>query len=307
MKKLWSEVEQEFFDNLDVSELTKKNYRDSLNQFKKWVVKRGISINNLRRSDILAYKSSLINSNKAEGTMDIYLLVVRLFFTFVEEFGYGENIAAAIRYKRKAKGHTKSHLSNDEIKRLLDSCDRSTLIGARNYAIIRLMITIGLRCVEVSRLCVGDMNTTGDVAYILVQRKGQVRKNAKLGITPHLVEIITTYLSMRGASNKDEPMFMSQYDEGMSSRGISNVVTYCMKKAGVYSHDKTAHSLRHTMAVQAIQFGVPMRELQVLLGHSNVKTTEIYLNSIDEELRLKNSVVSTIENKLLRIDKTGEI
>lgn len=306
MKKLWSEIEQEFFDNLDVTDYTKKIYRDTLNQFKKWVVFRGININSLRRSDILAYKSWLINSNKAEGTMDMYLLVVRRFFGFVEEYGYGENIAAAIRYKRKAKGHMKSHLTWEETRRLLDSCDRSTLIGARNYAIIRLMLTVGLRCVEVSRLCVGDMKTEDDVFYIMVQRKGQVRKNGKLGITQHLVDDIMDYLGKRGVSSEDEPMFMSQYNEGLSSRGVASVVRYCMAKAGVYSKEKTAHSLRHTMAVQAIQCGVPIRELQVLLGHTDVKTTEIYLQSLDAELRLRNSVVSTIEDKLLRAQKNGQ-
>ena len=136
--------------------------------------------------------------------------------------------------------------------------------------------------------------------------RGKSRKNGKLGITQHLVDDIMDYLGKRGVSSEDEPMFMSKYNEGLTSRGVAAVVRYCMEKAGVYTKEKTAHSLRHTMAVQAIQCGVPIRELQVLLGHTDVKTTEIYLQSLDAEMRLKNSVVSAVESKLLRSEKNGQ-
>ena len=87
MKKLWSEVEQEFFDNLDVKVRSKNTYRRQLNVFKVWIITTGRNINSLKRSDILAYKSHLISQGKEAATIDTYLTILRLFYQFIEEYG----------------------------------------------------------------------------------------------------------------------------------------------------------------------------------------------------------------------------
>ena len=77
-----------------------------------------------------------------------------------------------------------------------------------------------------------------------------------------------------------------------------------MKAAGVYSTKKTAHSLRHTAAVRAIKAKVPIREVQVMLGHKNVSTTEVYLRSLDDEMRLVNPAVRAIS--VIALDSTSD-
>lgn len=294
MRKLFSEIERAFFDNLDVSELTKENYRCILNQFKQWVVYHGLRIEDLRRSDILAYKSDLLTSGKSETTMDIYLLVVRLFYRFVEESGWGDNIAAGIRYKRHNKDHYKEHLREDEIERLLDSINQETLVGLRDYAIIYLMLCTGFRCVEVSRLLIGDIHDEGPMPYLTIQRKGSVRTDAKFGVTKDILAPIYRYLQARGVGSNDEPLFSTHSLWGetmMKPARVGAVIRNRMRLAGVYSKEKTAHSLRHTAAVRAIKAKVPIREVQVMLGHRRVETTEIYLRSIENEMRLDNPAV----------------
>ena len=64
--------------------------------------------------------------------MDIYLMVVRLFYAFVEDSGWGDNIAAGVRYKRRNKDHYKEHLTEEEIERLLSSVEQDRLIGLRD-------------------------------------------------------------------------------------------------------------------------------------------------------------------------------
>ena len=293
MKRLFAELERGFYENLDVTPTTKEDYRRIFDQFKKWVVIGGYDINTLCRADILAYKSWLINSGKSESTMDIYLLVVRRFYEFVEESGEGENIAAGIRYKRKNHEYYKEHLQEPESEALLGSIDTSTLIGMRDYAMIYLMLSTGFRCVEVSRLLVEDIHDEEKFPYLNIQRKGYLRKDTKFGVTEEILQPIYRYLSERGVEDKQEPLFAStrNHRKAMLPRDIGRVIRLRMRAAGIYSSKKTAHSLRHTAAIRAIKANVPIRDVQIMLGHHSVETTEIYLRSIDNETRLSNPAI----------------
>ena len=313
MKKLFAEAERAFFDNMDVSEVTKDNYRRILSRFKQWVVCRGTPIGQLQRADILAYKSALLQSGKSESTMDIYLMVVRLFYAFVEDSGWGDNIAAGVRYKRRNKDHYKEHLTEEEIERLLSSVEQDRLIGLRDYAIIYLMLSTGFRCVEVSRLQVGDVHDEGSRPYLLIQRKGSARKDAKFGITADILAHIRRYLEARGVSHLDEPLFATHCTVGefrMKPWRVGAMIRQRMRAAGVYSRAKTAHSLRHTAAIRAIKAKVPIREVQIMLGHQRVETTEIYLKSIANEMRLDNPAVRAMPklptHAAQRHDKTDQ-
>ena len=297
MKRLFAEMERAFFANIDVKELSKREYGWALTQFKKWVVYQGLDINSLERADILAYKAYLEGSGKSESTMDFYLLAVRRFYQFVEDAGEGENIAAGIRYRRRHKGYYKEHLTDDEVDRLLCAIDRSTLAGMRDYAIVYLMICTGLRCVEVSRLSVADLHDDGKYPYLVIQRKGESRKTTRFGVTDEILAPIRDYLCRRGVGSQDVPLFSTHGTLGerpMSPLLVGRRVRDCMKRAGVYSATKTAHSLRHTAAVRAIKAKIPIREVQVMLGHKNVETTEVYLRSLDDEMRLLNPAVRAI-------------
>lgn len=308
MRKLFSEIERAFFDNMDVCDVTKESYRRILNQFKQWVVRRGIPVDRLQRADILAYKSELLSSGKSESTMDIYLLVVRLFYAFVEESGMGDNIAAGVRYKRRNNEHYKEHLTEDEIERLLGSIEQDRLIGLRDYAIIYLMLCTGFRCVEVSRLQVRDIHDEGRLPYLEIQRKGSARKDAKFGVTQEILKPIKRYLQARGVSSKDEPLFCTHCTVGefkMTPWRVGAMIRQRMRYAGVYSKKKTAHSLRHTAAIRAIKAKVPIREVQIMLGHQRVETTEIYLKSIANEMRLDNPAVRAMPKLPVQVEKTA--
>lgn len=307
MKRLFSEIERSFFENLDIKALSKKEYGWALTQFKKWIVYEGKDINQLKRADILAYKAYLERSKKSESTMDFYLLVVRRFYQFVEDSGEGDNIALGIRYKRKHKGFYKEHLTDDEVVALLSSIDRSKLIGLRDYAIIYLMLCTGLRCVEISRLAVGDVHPDERYQYLEIQRKGETRKTTSFGVTAEILQPILDYFDARGVGSEDFPAFCTHGKTGereMTPLLVGRMIRDRMKAAGVYSTKKTAHSLRHTAAVRAIKAKVPIREVQVMLGHKNVSTTEVYLRSLDDEMRLVNPAVRAIS--VIALDSTAD-
>lgn len=299
MKQIFSKLTKDFVDNLDVRVNSRALYLRILNQFATWIVVYGRDVKDLKRSDIIEYKSYLLREGKAENTIDSYLTVVRRFFEWCEAIGEHENIAAGIKLHHKRVGFRKGHLSTQEITQLFNVIDRTSLIGKRDYAIINLMLRSGVRCVEVSRLRVCDVYLSPTRCSVLLQRKGDNSRTERLGLTIKALQPISDYLQYRGVSNDNEPVFLthcSTGEVGLTPARISKVVVSYMKLAGIYSKLKTAHSLRHTAAVQAIKNKVPIKEVQLMLGHRRIETTEIYLKSVDDEIRLDNPAVRVLDD-----------
>lgn len=299
MKRTFKELTTEFLENLDIRENSRSLYKRNLKQFAKWVVYTGKEIKALKRTDIIEYKAWLIRSHKAEYTIDSYLTIVRLFYAWLEDIGEHENIAAGIKVKHKHIGYRKEHLNDEEIEKLYTVINTNTITGKRNYAIINLMLRVGLRCIEVSRLRICDITTSKKGSSLLLHRKGDIAPSERIGITLKTLEPILDYLNYRGVKDKEEYVFTSHCSIGehqLTSQGVGYIVASYMKQAGIHSKTKTPHSLRHTAAVKAILRKAPIKEVQLMLGHKRVDTTEIYLKSADNELRMCNTAILALDD-----------
>lgn len=292
MKPL-SELIIEFLGDQDVNALSRRTYRLAVTHFTRWVVIRGLLWYKLKKKDIIAYKSDLLKERKSLYTVDLYLTVVRRLFSWLEDQGLYENIAAGIRSPRKEKKYRRGYLSMDQVGRLLSGIDRTTVVGKRDYAIITMMLGAGLRRVEVSRLSVGDVDA--DRMVVRLQRKGHAEKDSELCISEQMLEAIHDYLLLRQGWTEDSPLFAvhAKYLEGrrMRPEGISEMIKKRYGKAGIDVTRMTCHSLRHTAAVQALKAGASLYDVQQMLGHTDIKTTTLYLKSIEDETRINNRAV----------------
>lgn len=299
MVHYFEEVKEDFLKNLDVKDNTKKLYSNNLDFFKRWVVMEGRNIKYLDRADILAYKNYLINKGLSANTVDSYLKAVRQFYRYAEIAGEHENIAAGIRLKNKSNSHMKLHLEKEEVMRLLSVIPRDSLVGKRDYAMINLMLRSGFRCVEVSRLRINHINKSDSGYIVEVFRKGEEVGGQLVGLTHKAIDpIIDDYLPFRGVACDDEFVFLTHSTTGerqMTPDRIGRIVKSYMVKSGIYSRQKTSHSLRHTAAVMALLNGADIKAVQQMLGHRRIETTEIYLESINGKLRLDNPAARTLD------------
>lgn len=299
MKRLFLDVKRDYLANIDVKPNSKKVYSLILDLFVKWVVRTGRNIKELTRADILAYKSYLIESNKSENTIDLYLAAVRTFYEYAEALGEHDNIALNIKLHHKSNTYKKDHLQKEEIDALLRSIDRTSIIGRRDFAIINLMLRSGMRCVEVSNLRLCDITTRKDGADLLLLRKGDEVRYQRIGLTRKAIDPILDYIDDRCTTDISDWVFVTHCQAGehqMTPALIGRIVKSYMIKAGVYSKMKTAHSLRHTAAVMALLHKVPIKEVQLMLGHKRIETTETYLRSIEREIRLDNPAARALDN-----------
>lgn len=299
MKREIAKVQRDFIANLDIRDKSKSLYNSVLNIYIRWVVYTGRDIKSLKRADVIEYKAFLLRSNKSECTIDLYLTVVRRFYEYTELTNEHENIAAGIRLRHKHDGYKKEHLSVDEIYSLFSVIDTNTIRGMRDFAIINLMLRSGMRCVEVSRLRVCDIYVSKEKCWVMLQRKGNNSRTEKVGLTLKTIDPIMKYIDYKGVADEKSAVFTTNCNIGeipLSASRIGKIVRGYMIKAGVHSSTKTTHSLRHTAAVQAILNKVPIKEVQVMLGHKRIETTELYLKSVEEELRLRNPATHALDD-----------
>jgi integrase/recombinase XerD len=169
-----------------------------------------------------------------------------------------------------------------EVQKLLGSCDRATMTGRRDFAVLTLLSRLGLRAGEVAGLSLEDIDWRA--GEILVRGKG--RREERLPLPADVGEAIAAYLrGGRPGSVEGRSVFVlaaAPY-RALSSTVVSQVVASAARRAGLGTF--YAHRLRHTAATQALRAGASLPEVGQLLRHNRIETTAIYAKVDREGLR----------------------
>ena len=237
------------------------------------------------RETIIEYREYLKQDHKPT-TVQSYLAAVKLFFQWTEQEGLYPNVASRIKGVKLDTEHKKDYLTTRQVSRLLAGIDTSTEKGARDYAIIALMVTTGLRTVSIINADISDLGTLGDGAVLYYQGKGHDEKAEFVKIAEPVEEALRNYLSYRkDRRNPKAPLFTSNAHrndgERMTTRSISRIVKSALVSVGLDSDRLTAHSLRHTAATLNLLNGGSVEETKQLLGHKNINTTLIYAHALE--------------------------
>lgn len=269
---------------IDAKPKTVETYTKALKQLFTFFGVNGIS--NPTREDVIAFREELKATGHKPTTIQNYITATRLFFQWTEQERIYPNVAAHVKGAKLDREHKKDYLTSRQVKAVLGDIDRSTLQGKRDYAMLVLMITGGLRTVEVSRADIGDLRTAGDNTVLYVQGKGRDEKTEYIKLDAHVEAIIREYLKARGETKPEAPLFASTSNNSkgkrMTTRAISGIAKAHMKEAGYNSEKLTAHSLRHTAVTLSLLAGKPLEEVQQFARHANMATTMIYNHALDK-------------------------
>lgn len=281
-----ADVFKSWYSFIDGTERTKETYTKNIAHFSRFLTMNGIT--HPTKADIIQYKNALETNHKAT-TVQGYLMAVKQFFKWTEENGIYPNIAKNVKGESLARGFKKDYLTSAQVGRILGAIDRSNLKGKRDYAMISLMVTTGLRTIEVARANIEDMRTVADFTALFIQGKGKAEKSQYVKIECHAEEAIREYLAARGHLEDGVPLFGSSSNrnggERMTTRSISRICKEHFRKIGLDSSRITAHSLRHTAATLNLLNGGTPEETMQLLRHANLNTTLIYSHALE---RAKN-------------------
>jgi len=286
-----------FIEAQDIKPNSKQLYRRTLKQYFNWIERKGYRLSDVARPQIIEYKEDLLNSGKSSLTTGSYITAVKLFYEWTEANKYYPNIAKGVGSPKRKQQFRKQPLLPSQATELLNYYQTKAL---RDYAIVSLLLRTGLRTIELIRANVEDIVFKGSQRVLLIQGKGRDERDNFVVLTDKTYKPIEEYLRTREATIGSSPLFISSSNnnkgEGLTTRTISYIAKEGLKAIGLNDKQFTAHSLRHSTAVNILRAGGSLETAQFTLRHSNPATTQIYTATLNEERRLQNSGEALIDS-----------
>lgn len=282
-----------------VSENSIQTYGKCIKQLARYFAENQISTP--AREDMENWRDSLIDAGKSASTICLYLNAAKLFFRWLAQENIFPNIADHLKNRVKvSSGHKKDALSVKQAKDLQKSIKGNSLKDLRDKAIVALMLSTGLRSVEICRADCCDIRQIEGNYFLFVQGKGRSDKAESVLIAPKVYKQIQEYLKARGKVLKNAPLFVSTARRNKNARldtqTIRKMIKFNLREIGIDTPTITCHSLRHTAATIMIQQGEKLYNVQMVLRHRNLATTMIYNNAIN---RMKNRAEITAAKVLI--------
>ena len=263
---------------------TRGTYERALREFFRWSSDDGQV--HFLVEDIERYKRYLTFRKKLSPvSVSTYLTAVRRFCEYLVHVGVlVANPARQVYGNGRPRTHSRESLTINEVERLLTAVDRADERGRRDFAVILLMLECALSEIEIIRADVRDLEIANEEAFLAVQGKGCVTKDAVVRLPPDVREAVTQYLATRGPVDPSDPLFASAGNrtrgERMTTRGVRDRVNACLERAGVKQgklRRLTPYSLRHTAAALMARGGATAEEIQKRMRLGSLTTAMLYL------------------------------
>lgn len=268
------------------SPLTLEAYQRDLAGFVTFLKNRGIkSVEEVKNEDVIEHLVALRENGLASGSVNRVLAAIRSFFRFlVREKIIKVNPAAGIdRIKGwKRLPHT---LSKGEMERLLSFPGKGEETGMRDRAIMELMYATGLRVSEVVSLRLGNINWHG--GYLVTRGKRGRERVVPIGekALAALREYIEGVRPGLVREKSGDILFLNRLGKGFTRQGLWKIIIKYARLAQVEGKVHP-HTFRHSFASHLLEGGADLRAVQLMLGHADISTTQIYTHVTQERLRL---------------------
>jgi integrase/recombinase XerC len=299
----------QFLDHLryerNVSAHTLRNYESDLQQFIDYLIpqptesvnpkgKRNKTpkpaepdLNQIDHITIREWLASLHSNQKKKSSIARKLAALRTFFQFLVREGMIEsNPAKLVATPRKEK-KLPVHLSVEDAVRFIETPDLETDFGKRDRAILELLYATGVRVSELAQLNLRDI----DFHNKLLRVFGKRRKERIVPFGEPAAKALKDYLSVRDkflmnapVTKRDaQPLVLNYQGTRMTTRSVGRLIDKYIKLcAGI--HDISPHALRHSFATHLLDSGADLRDIQALLGHARLSTTQVYTHVSMEKL-----------------------
>ena len=283
-----------------VREQSKKSYRKSLKAFREWCAAQGIE--QATKQNVKDWCTAMDAEGFSVATKNLRLTTLRNFYKWLSAEHGVTNIVEGLKGWKETKEHRRGFLSCDEMRKLMSVVDTSTLRGKRDKAILGVLLAGGLRTVEIQRLRINDVIHKGGAVYLNVVGKGRDTGEA-VKISRKAEQLIHDWLAAREVADvvtDKAPLFCSlgnnSFGEPLSSNSVSTLCKRYLEAAGLKSKEIVAHSLRHSLATNALMKGASLMEVQQQLRHQNLSTTQIYLHEAE---KAQNRCTDLIADEIL--------
>jgi integrase/recombinase XerD len=269
-----------------LSSNTVSAYKRDLEKFEAFTRKRKLSLEAVSRDDLVDFLAGLYRQKLESRTVARQLVTLRNFFRFAQ---MQELISAdpSINLESpKIRRTLPGYLRLEEVERLLEQPNEKTALGLRDRAILEVLYSTGLRVSELISLRVSDLDAkVGCVRCIGKGDKERIVPTGRkaLAMVEKYLREARGQLSSRGKPSSPA-LFVNRRGGTLSRVGIWKILSAYGRRAGLRMAIKP-HMLRHSFATHLLERGADLRSVQLMLGHADISTTQIYTHVVEERLK----------------------
>lgn len=270
-------------------------YMSDIGKLQRFAVEKGKTLLTLEQYDIEEFISELSDLGIEASSQKRILVGARSFYKFALLDRLAENDPTELIESPKLGEHLPVVLSVDEVDRIISAADPSTCDGQRNRAILETLYSCGLRVSELIELRLS--NIYEEEGYISVFGKG--RKQRIVPIAESALREIHNSLAFRYELDVkhgfEDYVFLNRFGRKLSRIMVFNIVKRYCSEAGV-TKEISPHTFRHTFATHLLEGGANLRAIQMMLGHEQISTTEIY-TKVDKQMLREEILTCHPRNK----------
>jgi integrase/recombinase XerD len=262
-------------------------YRRDLAKFEDFAKKRKLALAAVKRDDLVDFLASLYRQKLESKTVARHLVTLRNFFRHAQVQEAISEDPTALLESPKIRRSLPGYLRLEEVERLLELPDQTTPLGLRDRAMLEVLYSTGLRVSELTSLRVMDLDTK--VGCVRCIGKGDKERIVPVGrkalaIVEKYLRDGRTALITSGRGPAGAFLFVNRRGGRLSRVGVWKIFSSYGRKAGLRV-PLTPHMLRHSFATHLLERGADLRSVQLMLGHSDISTTQIYTHVVEERLK----------------------
>ena len=284
--KKWTEISRGYRTHMrlekHLSDNTIESYMRDLAQFAHYILRMyDVPPKKVEPEMISNYMSRLYELGREKSSQARALSGIKSFFNFLLLEEIIDSSPAELIEAPKSSRPLPDTLSTEEIDRLIGSIEDNTTKGLRDRAILEVLYSCGLRVSELCDLKLGDL-FFGE-GYIRVIGKGDKQRLVPMSSIAR--SRIQLYMDVRSKERrKEEILFLNNRGKKLTRVMIFTIIKQAAQRAGI-EKKISPHTFRHSFATHLLEGGANIRQVQELLGHENILTTEIYTHLDDSHLR----------------------
>ncbi len=271
-----------FLDSLYIekglSNNTVSSYRNDIKSFLLWIDKNSSNPLSINDSDANNYISKLFRDGLKSSSVNRKISSIKSFYTFLQKKKIIMKSPIADIVMPKQEKYLPVSMSEEEVERLLNSPDLNIEIERRDKAIIELLYATGMRISELTNLKLTDIDINRSVLKVF----GKGSKERLVPFGEKAAESISLYLKDR-KDLKSKEIFLSNRGTKISRGAFWQRIKIYIKRENL-KISISPHTLRHAFATHLLNRGADLRSVQILLGHSDLSTTQIYTHIAKQRL-----------------------
>ncbi len=266
-----------------LSSNTLQSYNRDLQQFREYLSEVEVRYTHVHEENIKNYISELEKMGKKPSTISRSIASIRSFFQFLVRKGKIKKDPTDNIQSPKIEKRVPSVLTTKEVELLLDQPKDVDLKGTRDKAMLEFAYATGMRVTEIISLNIDDVNIEEE--YV-VCKSGTRQRTIPLGnmCKNALEEYIKEARNAMIKNDEEKALFVNVNGKRLTRQGFWKIIKYYKEQAHI-EKDITPHVLRHSFATHLLQNGADLKAIQTMLGHSDISSTQVYMQFQDEALK----------------------